>query len=315
MRCLLSILLLGAQAFGVACSSQQAQTKVQRQPLEKQQIEFKTPTNYEPRDLGYDPRTGKLITYDHKPRVELVDPKSGKYAFKWIGYDGKQKTVIYQRKDAVDVIVSATVSKTADGQFLYTYEAHNLASSGTYLTTVVIQNFATDVERVQGAVLHGGKMSKDIYEFREGNWLSFHDTSEEVQINPGQSVKVRLTSSAPPGLVGCRVAGGELAYEGAGEDMPMVLENMLPGYKGLPRGYTIGPNDNLKALSSEEKVKYLLEKLPQFRKLGWMTDEASNRYERHLKGNDLNAIFGQIDQDLKADKITTEVFAIIRAMK
>ncbi len=73
--------------------------------------------------------------------------------------------------------------------------------------------------------------------------------------------------------------------------------------------------DNLKTLLSQERVKYLLEKLPQFRKLGWMTDEAFSRYERFLKGNRLDAIFGQIDQDLKSEQITTEVFAIVQAMK
>jgi len=34
-----------------------------------------------------------------------------------------------------------------------------------------------------------------------------------------------------------------------------------------------------------------LEKLPQFRKLGWVTDEAFSRYEqRHLKTGDLKAV-------------------------
>ena len=300
----------------MACSStHQAQAKVQRQPLEKQHREYKTPTNYEQREVGYDPKTGKLITYDHKPSVELLDAKAGKYAFKWIGYDGKEKTVIFQRGDIIDVVVTATVSKTDAGKYLYSYFVQNLSSSGTHLTIFVLQSFSTDVQPDRNGSMLVLTMSSAIYKFREGSWLSFNDASDYVQINPGQSVAVQLASSAPPGLVGCAAAGGRLATEGDGEELPSALENLLPGYEEWPTGYTIGPVDELKNLSSAEKTKYLLEKLPQFRKLGWMTDDAFSRYERFLQGNRLDAILGQIDQDLKAEQITTEVFAIIQAMK
>ncbi len=50
-----------------------SQTRAQRVPLEKQQREYKSPVNYTPRERGYDPKTGKPIAYDHKPRVELLD--------------------------------------------------------------------------------------------------------------------------------------------------------------------------------------------------------------------------------------------------
>jgi hypothetical protein len=316
MSPLLLIIMFGLQALAMACSSlQQAQTKVQRQPLQKERIEFTTPTNYEPRDVGYDQKTGKLITYDYKPRVELIDEKSGKYAFKWIGYDGKEKTVIYQRKDAVDVIVNASVSRTGSGEYLYTYQVQNLSSSRTYLSTFVVQNLSMDAQPDRKGQMFVLTMSSAIYKFREGNWISFNDASDYVQINPGQAVNVELASSAPPGVVGCGAAGGDFATEGAGEDMPMVLENLLPGYKAWPFGYTIGPVDSLKTLSSQEKIKYLVESLPQFRKLGWMTDEAVIRYGQQLKSNDLAGVLNQLDQDLKTEQITTEVFAIIQAMK
>lgn len=315
MKRLLLILMFGLPALGVACSSaQQAQTKVQRQPLEKEHREYKTPANYEQRDLGYDPKTGKMITYDHKPRVELLDEKAGKYAFKWIGYDGKEKTVIFQRRDVIDVVVSASVSKTPDGRYLYTYEAQNLPTSPTYLKRFIVQNFASDTEPVSSGAFFPGPMSSAIEQFKEGNWISFADVSDEVQIDPGQTVRVQLVSSAAPGLVQCR-ATAETTLEGAGEHMPSVLENLLPGYKEFPTGYTIGPIGNLKTFSSEERIKYLLEKLPQFRKLGWMTDEAVVRYEQELKSNDLQTILNRLEQDLKSEQITTEVFAVMEAMK
>jgi len=284
---------------------------VQRQPLEKQRREYKTPTNYEHRDRGYDPKTGKLVTYDHKPRVELTDEKAGKYAFKWIGYDGKEKAVVFQRGDVLDVVVSADVSKTSGHQYVYTYTAQNLPTSATYLKRLIVQNLAADVMLDKGGSFMPFTMSNTIFQFREGNWISFDDVSDDVQIDPGQQVQVRVTSSAPPGLVECR-ASIETVINGAGEEMPSALENLLPGYDDFPKGYTIGPVDYLKALSPQDRIKYVLEKLPQFHALGWITDESAATYEQLLRRGDLNQLLIRLDQDFSASQITTEVRAIIR---
>jgi len=83
----------------LSCAIPQAQTKVQRKPLDKQPREYKSPANYEHRYRDYDPKTGKVFTYDHKPRVEVVDAKAGKYAFKWIGFDGLEKTAIFPQEN------------------------------------------------------------------------------------------------------------------------------------------------------------------------------------------------------------------------
>lgn len=346
MKWLLLTLAL-AQMGGVACSqAQQAQTKAQRQPLEKQQREYKSPTGYEWRDKGYNPKTKEPITYDHKPRIELVDAKSGKYAFKWIGYDGQEKSVIFQRADAVDVVVSGSVSRTPEGSYLYTYEVQNLPTSGAYLSGFAVQNYAPDTRPVEINSrptnnqdlrlldafrnvppdgnsrsrnledFHIGQMSSLIEQFKEGSWIRFAPLPTfNPQIIPGRNFEVKMLSSAPPGLVGCRVTGGELTMKGAGEHMPFALENLLPGYEEWPRGHTIGPVDSLKTLSSADKVKYVLEQLPQFRKLGWMTDEVLHRYEQQLKSGDLGAVSKRIEQDLRTEQITTEVFAIIQAMR
>lgn len=312
MKRLVALSFIGLVALTVGCSaSQRAQTKVQRKPLEKQRREYKTPTKYDPRDLGYDPKTGKLVTYDHKPRVELTDEKAGKYAFKWIGYDGKEKAVVFQRGDVLDVVVSADVSKTSGHQYMYTYTAQNLPTSATYLKRLIVQNLAADVMLDKGGPFMPFTMSNTIFQFREGNWISFDDVSDDVQIDPGQQVQVRLTSSAPPGLVECR-ASIETVINGAGEEMPSALENLLPGYDDFPKGYTIGPVDYLKALSPQDRIKYVLGKLPQFHALGWMTDESVATYEQLLKRGDLNQLLTRLDQDVSASQITTEVRAIIR---
>ena len=337
-----------AFSFSIANSScsqtEKAQSRAQRVPLEKRQWELKTPANYAPRELGYDRKTGKPITYDHKPRVELLDAKSGKYLLKWIGYDGKEKSVVFQRADAVDIVVSADVLEAPQGQYLYAYQAANLSSSGTYLSDFILQNYAKgsrpyevngvrttladlrllddfrnlardgSSRQVGGIVI--GQMSNLSEQFSKGSWIDFGILSTYTpQITPGKTFQVKLVSSAPPGVVECRVTGGELTLKGVDEDMPAVLEDMLPGYERYPHGYTIGPVDYLKHLPQSDKAKYLLDRLPIFRKVGWITDQVMQRYERLLKNGDLASVINSSDPDLKAEQITTEVFAILQGMK
>ena len=147
---ILGLLILAA--LTVACSSSQhAQSKIQRQPLEKPPAyEYKTPTSYARRVRGYNSRTGEPMTYDHKPRVEVVDAKTGQYAFKWVGFDGREKTATFYRIDAVDVLVSASAAKLSPQMYQYTYEAVNLPSSGTYLKFLMVQTFSQNVKPAYG---------------------------------------------------------------------------------------------------------------------------------------------------------------------
>jgi hypothetical protein len=314
MRKLLSILLLGIQATAIACSSMWAQTVVQRQPLERKLGEYKVSANYQPRVRGYDPKTGAPITYDHKPRVEVLDARARKYALKWIGFDGQEKSAVFQSGDAVDVMVDASVSRTPTGQYLYTYEIKNLPSSGASLKRFIVQNLAAVVTPEKDGKLMPFSMSKEIPTFSEGNWLAFADVSDEVRVDPGQVVMVHLTSPAPPGLVRC-LASAETVVEGADEDTPLDLDSLLVGFNEYPHGYTIGPVESLTSLSESERAKYLFDNLPHFRKAGWITDETLGRYQQSLKNGDLKAVSKQAEQDLKADQITREVFAIIEALR
>jgi len=120
--------------------------RTRRLPLQKRLIILKAPTSYANRILRLDSKTGNPVEYDPRPRVVPLDTKSGKYAFKWIGYDGNEKTVIYQRPDAFDATVSGSVSKTPSGKYLYTYAIQNLASSGQNLSGFAVQHFASDVK-------------------------------------------------------------------------------------------------------------------------------------------------------------------------
>lgn len=140
-----------------------------------------------------------MITYDHTSLLVQYFDTRFKYAFKWIGYDGKEKTVIFQRGDILDVVVSASVIKSSNQQYVYSYELRNLPSSATYLKRFLVQNFASDTKPTEGGAFLALAVSNAIYQFREGRWLAFSDVSDHVQINPGQTVTVQLTSSAPPG--------------------------------------------------------------------------------------------------------------------
>ncbi|HKO41658.1 MAG TPA: hypothetical protein VJU84_00085 [Pyrinomonadaceae bacterium] len=126
---------------------------------------------------------------------------------------------------------------------------------------------------------------------------------------------MHLTASAPPGLVECRATIETSLLAPPDEEMPSALENLLPRYEEFPKGYTIGPVEDLKARSSPDRVKYLLERLPQFRKLGWMTDESVGRYEQNLRRNDLQSVLKRMELDLESEQITTEVFAIVQSMR
>ena len=77
---------------------------------------------------------------------------------------------------------------------------------------------------------------------------------------------------------------------------------------------TIGPTDYLKSFAATEHAKYLLARLPQFRKLGWMTADALRWYEQNLRRSNFDQAYRHAEQDLKTGKITTEVHDMIQAM-
>ena len=302
-----------AAFFAVALLTEMAVAQG-RLPFQKRKITLKSPATYEKPILRYDPKTGEPVYYDPKPRVVLLNLKSGEYALRWIGYDGRGKTIVYQRPDAIDAVVSASVSRRPLGYYLYTYNIKNLPSSGEYLSAFAIQTFASDVKPMRIHNSYVGPMSNN-KEMKDGNWFYFGMSNLGIGIVAGRNVELKLESSAPPGLVECRITGGRLGMKGVGEEPPQELADVLPGYEAWPKGYTIGPIDKMKFLSATERVKYLAERLPRFRKLGWMTTTALGWYERTLRSNNLDEVFKRADRDLKAGNITSEVFDLIQAMK
>lgn len=305
MRRFLLIILL-AQVLGAVHLASQ---KAQRLPLQKKNIVLKSPERYEKSIVGYDPKTGTPIYYDPKPRVVLLDARSGTYALRWIGSDGQQKAITYHRPDAIDVIVSASVKRHSSGLYLYTYIVHSLPTSGQNVQGFAAQNFAGDVRPLKLADVYVGRMSNNKV-MKEGNWLDFAVLGARPGIAPGRRVEYRLLSSAPPGLVQCR-AVGITGMKGVGEEPPPELMDVLPGYEAWPSGYTIGPVDELKALSPAKRAEYIRQRLFQFQKLGWITRGAIEQYNRNLGEGKIEQLKKQAEKDLRGEEITTEFFALL----
>ena len=289
--------------------------KLQRLPLSKKKFELKSPSSWSKRVAKIDSGTNQEIYYDPKPRIELFDTKALKYYLKWIGYDGKEKVVVYQRRDCIDVMVSVTGTKSSSGVYEYEYAVHNLETSGDYLHGFAVQNFSSNVRPEKSNNIHTDNMHITAQDFNEGNWIRFAPLPPHPRVQPGQIVKFKLYSPSPPGLVMCSADGGDFVMKGVEEDMPQELEESLPRHEIWPKGFTIGPMDKLKEFSPIEKTTYLLNILPQCQKQGWITTQTLRAYEQLLKQKNLQGIFTRAANDLKINSITTEVFGMIEGMR
>jgi len=312
-------LLIGILFLQAACNSSAGQIetdvrqiKAERKPFQKSSVVIKSPKDYSHRES----ENGK--GYDPKPRAVLIDEKAGKYEFRWIGYDGKQKIIKYQRKDALDALVEARVQKNSEDKFLYKYLIKNLPNSPTYLSGFTVQTLANDVKDEPFPIVddvYTGHMAKFIPDFSEGTWRRFAPLGEtSPKVEAGKNIEFSLVSLALPGIVGCRATGGDLTLKGVGEHMPSELEMATPGYDGWASGYTIGPIERLATLNKSEKAKYILENLPKFQEAGWMSAGTAKIYEKILKREDLAGALEQAKKDLEKEFITGEVFSIIEGL-
>lgn len=335
---LIAVVFAGGLGFWAATKTDQ---KIKREPLQKSGTPLKAPAVYEKRTRV---ESGKPVTYDPKPRVQVVDEKAGKYEFRWIGYDGREKVIAYQHPAAIDVVVSGSVEKSTDGNYVYSYVVDILPSSATYLYSFGLQNFSDDTRPVEindkpttladlrilknfrqlpddakpknfENTIVIGEMSNAIHRFKDGNWIAFGILPDfEPHVAPGGRMRMKLVSKAAPGLVGCSAAAGPRTMKGVGEHMPSELEEVMPGYEALPSGYTVGPVAFLNSLSQGERANYVLDKMVQFEKLGWITPAARNWYEKNLKGN-LDSAQKRARNDLHSEQISSEIFAMIEAVK
>ncbi|HEY2960831.1 MAG TPA: hypothetical protein VGJ37_00320 [Pyrinomonadaceae bacterium] len=285
-----------------------------RLPMQKREIVLRSPSVYEKRVLRYDSKTGEPVYYDPKPRVVPLDTISRKYGLRWIGYDGQEKTIVYERPDAINGIVSVTVSKTSSGQYEYRYKIENLRSSKQQLAMFALQTFGDDVKPIPNGNGYVGPMTAN-KELANGRWFGFTSSNFEPPVLPGSSVELKVLSSEPPGMVECRIAGGQFGLRGVGEEPPQELENVLPQYEAWPRGYTVGPVQHLRSLSAQQWCDYLLRNLGEFQRLGWLKVRARGSYEQLLKSNNRAELMRRAQQDVKVGLVTSELYAMIEALQ
>ena len=306
MRIIKVLFVLSAAAIAVNAQG--------RLPMQKREIVLRSPSVYEKRILRQDSKTGEPVYYDPKPRVVPLDTISRKYGLRWIGYDGKEKTIIYERPDAIQGIVSATVLKMSSGQYQYTYKIENLRSSKQQLAMFALQTFGDDVKPIPNGNGYVGPMTPN-KELANGKWFGFTSSNFEPPVLPGSSVELKVISSEPPGLIECRIAGGQFGLRGVGEELPQELEAVLPQYEAWPRGYTVGPVQHLRSLSAQQWSEYLVRNLAEFQRLGWLRNRARSSYEQMLKANNPSQLTKRAEQDLKAGIITSELYAMIQGLQ
>lgn len=300
--------------FQIACATaaqksaeSHRQQKPQRALFKRSSVVLETPKEYAMRET----EEGK--EYDPKPRLVTIDEKAGRYELRWIGYDGKEKVVKYQRWDTLDSVVEASAEKRSNF-YVYRYVLRNLTSSPNPIREFLVQTFSSDIgnERVPGNDdIYIGHMSTHIPHFSDGVWRHWAFLTATSQVPPGESREVQIVSKSQPGVVGCYASAAEATLKGAGEEMPQELEMVIPGFDGLASCITIGPDERLARMSKDEKVKYLLDNLPKFVEAGWMAGDTPKIYESILKRGDLSGAFEQARKDLEKEYITSEVFAVI----
>ncbi len=265
-------------------------------------------------------KTGPL-PYELKPWETRVDPKprvvdlgKGKYGFRWIGSRGQELQVIFERPDMIDVVVEASVVPASGGQLGYRYRVRSLRSSLQLLRFFVVQTFSESTIRARDPRWHAGRLKVGFKEYSEGQWLTFGFLDSVLKVPPGEAVEVTMKSTAPPGIVKCASAGGFLGMKAAEEAMPEVFlyETNLPNKEAWPSGFTIGPDSRLAGFSQAEKVKYLVDQLPEMLRLGWIRDrEIMQWYQENLRPGEWERIRTQAKEDNKKGLITAEVLALL----
>jgi hypothetical protein len=112
--------------------------------------------------------------------------------------------------------------------------------------------------------------------------------------------------------VRCRVHAGDLSMEGVGEEPPAVLEDLYLRRDAWPHGWTIGPDERMAKMSLEERLKYLVERLPKMLELGWIENQkVMGWYETNLKAGKAAEVRARAEADFRRNLITSEVLALM----
>jgi hypothetical protein len=280
-----------------------------RLPLQSKSITIGQPAPVGKELQGYD-KDGQPIYWDPRPRVVALG--GGRYAFKWFGRSGRELSLVYERPDAVDVVVEAFVDTGERGDVSYRYSVHALKTSPLPVTGFVVQTFSQKTTPKTNSARFAGKMAAFTKEFAQGEWIAFGPLGGRTAVTPGEHADFAFSSPDLPGVVACRAHGGSLIIAGVGEEPPTVLENLYLGHDAWPQGYTIGPDERLAKMSLKERQNYLIERLPKMLELGWIENQAVMQwYKQSLEAGKTSEVRTRAKADLDRNLITSEVVALI----
>jgi hypothetical protein len=295
-----------------AVVSAEAQQLPVRTPLERSDVALVSPTTYLKRTRT-DPRTGIAAEYDPQPRFVAVDSARGLYRMQWVGYDGKTKSILYERPDKLDAIVVADANRLPSGIYRYRFQIQVQSQSKQPLHHFVVQTFSSEAAPVKQPGVSAGTTNTRVGAFANGAWFMFSVARTLLpQSGPGRTIAFEMDSKAPPGLVDCRASGVQGGLDGAGEEPPAELFDALPGYNAWLRGRTIGPTAALATQSRAQQLAQFREWLPQFERAGWLSATRRQHYDQIAARGDSRALMSDVASDLKNGTTTSEVAAIVR---
>lgn len=291
-----------------------AQTK--RRPVPRPTIDQMIEHAPTGNSVRLNPRTGQSEEYPLEGEV-VLDDKTGYFRLSWNGIDGRRKTLIWEPPWNVDAVVAASVDYDLNARlYRYAYTMQSLPSSGKKIESLYAEVRAA-VEKVEAP--DGTWHSDPFTEFvREKLGVTAGRIWSQAGrglngLLPGQRATGFAYSSAGlPAIVKCFVRAHTRGHS-AGEEAPTVLVDAIVKYNWMvPQGYTIGPDERLAKMSLEERLSYLVERLPKMLELGWIENQkVMGRYDTNLKAGKAAEVRARAEADFKRNLITSEVFALM----
>lgn len=277
-----------------------------RAPMSSTGVQIQLPAGDHRISLEDDPETGARRSYDPECSIGAADPVTGMVEMSWKTPDGESRTYRYQRMDAIQLTVEASVERLPDGRYRYTYVLRNGAESALGLTGFALQTFAEGTEVIKDRSNYTGKFSQDISGFEEGTWMSFGTTYFGDRVPPGAIGQVVIESSGAPRVVGCRAYGGDIVGRWP-RDMPTVLHDSIGRnyYAIWRKGHTIGPSDSVTTMRSAERRVRFVDSLATCVESGWITAEAVTWYRENAKA-DGPSRRRHLQMDLASGNVTSE---------
>lgn len=102
--------------------------------------------------------------------------------------------------------------------------------------------------------------------------------------------------------------------DGPDEEVPEVLMNLLPGHGVWPLGKTLGPDDSISKMSSQQRRTYWMERLGELEELGWMSPSSRSWFGRNLEKSSKAALVAETLRCRGRGEVTSEIVSIVESL-